>query len=72
MTIREISQKVRKESLSQEELLTLYNITTDMLQEIGDLRSKDKKCEDKKHKIENARNKTALWSLRQSIRYRMN
>ena len=67
MTIRELGNKVRKDNLSKEELEELYNLTSVMLQQIGNLRDiKDKYAAGKA-----ARTKEALWSIRCSIRYRL-
>lgn len=67
MTIREISNKVRKDNLSKEQLEEFYSITEVMLKQIGNLRSiKDKYAAGKA-----ARVKEALWSIRCSIRYRL-
>lgn len=69
MEIRDIARKVRKETLTKEELESLYTLTTNMLEQIGDLRGKHYP---KELRSKYSREKNALWSIRGSIRYRLN
>lgn len=69
MEIITIARKVRKETLTKEELEVLYNETTIMLEQIGDLRGKHYP---KELRSKYSRQKNALWSIRCSIRYRLN
>lgn len=69
MEIRDIARKVRKEILTKEELESLYDLTSTMLEQIGDLRGKHYP---KELRSKYSREKNALWSIRCSIRYRLN
>lgn len=66
--IKYIAKKVRKTNCSIEELELLFSTTTSLLDQIGDLRSKGYT---KEQRCEYSRYKNALWSIRQSIRYRL-
>ena len=66
--IKYIVKKVRKTNCSTEELEQLFDTTTSLLEQIGDLRSKGYT---KEQRCEYSRYKSALWSIRNSIRYRL-
>ena len=66
--IKYIVKKVRKTDCSTEELEQLFNTTTNLLEQIGDLRSKKYT---KEQRCEYSHYKNALWSIRQSIKYRL-
>ena len=66
--IKYIAKKVRKTNCSIEELELLFDTTTSLLEQIGDLRSKKYT---KEQRCEYSRYKSALWSIRQSIKYRL-
>ena len=66
--IKRIAKKVRKTNCSTEELEQLFNTTTSLLKQIGDLRSKKYT---KEQRCEYSHYKSALWSIRQSIKYRL-
>lgn len=67
-TIIDIVRKVRKETLTKEELESLYTLTSTLLEQIGDLRGKNYP---KELRSKYSRQKNALWSIRCSIRYRL-
>ena len=66
--IKRIAKKVRKTNCNIEELEQLFNTTTSLLEQIGDLRSKKYT---KEQRCEYSHYKNALWSIRQSIKYRL-
>ena len=66
--IKFIAKKVRKTNCSNEELELLFDTTTSLLKQIGDLRSKKYT---KEQRYEYSHYKSALWSIRQSIKYRL-
>lgn len=66
--IKDIIKKVRKTNCSNEELELLFDTTTNLLEQIGDLRSKKYT---KEQRCEYSHYKNALWSIRQSIKYRL-
>ena len=66
--IKYIVKKIRKTNCSNEELELLFDTTTSLLEQIGDLRSKGYT---KEQRCEYSHYKSALWSIRQSIKYRL-
>ena len=66
--IKFIAKKVRKTNCSTEELEQLFDTTTSLLEQIGDLRSKKYT---KEQRCKYSHYKSALWSIRQSIKYRL-